>query len=150
MEIHFEIATLEDLPDILEMMQDFNAIDNYPFNVKITEQTLMDFLGNTSLGRLWLTYMDDKIVGYVVLTFGFSFEYKGRDAFIDEFFIKKDFRHKGIGKKTMKFVLTAAKKLHVNAIHLEVEKHNKIGSKLYLKSGFNSTDRDLLTKCLIE
>jgi len=64
----------------------------------------------------------------VVLAFGFSFEYKGRDAFIDELFLKEAYRKKGIGGQTMRFVEQQAKELGVHAIHLEVEKSNRTGA----------------------
>ncbi|MFS4466819.1 GNAT family N-acetyltransferase [Maribacter sp. 2210JD10-5] len=149
MKVEFEIATIEYIPKLLEMMRGFNAVDNYSFNPKITEQNLTDFLSNESLGRLWLISVEDKPIGYVVLTFGFSFEYGGRDAFIDELFIKERFRGKGIGTKTMEFILTEAKRLHINAIHLEVEKHNN-ANRLYKKLGFNSTNRELFVKRLTD
>ncbi len=38
MPTHFEIATLEFAKDILEMMGEFNTIDNYRFNKKITKK----------------------------------------------------------------------------------------------------------------
>jgi ribosomal protein S18 acetylase RimI-like enzyme len=98
------------------------------------------------LGRLWLIEVENQIAGYVCLAFCFSFEYGGRDAFIDEFFIKTKFRSQGIGQQTMDFLENASKKLGVNSIHLEVEKHNEAGSKLYLKKGYTDTGRHLLTK----
>ncbi|RKN83521.1 GNAT family N-acetyltransferase [Ulvibacterium marinum] len=150
MKVKFEIVIIEYIPKLLAMMGKFNAIYDYPFNAIITEQNLTEFLGNASLGRLWLIYAKSKPIGYFVLTFGFSFEYGGRDAFIDELFIEEDFRQRGVGKKTMKFVLSEAKRLHIKAVHLEVEKHNKKGHQLYIKSGFMSTYRELLTNCLIE
>lgn len=148
MKTGFKIATLESVSDVLEMMKEFNTIDNYQFNKKITEKNLRDFLCNPELGRLWLIQIDGMIIGYIVLTFGFSFEYQGKDAFIDEFFIREDFRKKGIGKRTLEFVLSKAEKLGVKALHLEVEKHNN-ANRLYKGMGFDSIGRELLTKRLV-
>ncbi len=143
----FEMASLESIPHILAMMEAFNAIDHYPFHRERTEKILADFLGTTELGKLWLIRIDGELIGYIVLTFGFSFEYKGKDAFIDEFFIKKGFRNRGIGKKTLEFALSEAKKMNVKALHLEVENHNR-ASRLYKKIGFAPSQRTLLTKRL--
>ena len=142
----FQSGSEELIPEILEMMADFNAIDNYSFDQEIGKQNLKEFLSNDRLGRLWTIHRSNQVVGYIALTFGFSFEYKGKDAFIDEFFIKEEFRNMGIGQETMEFVEKRAAALGVKAIHLEVEKHNQKGNKLYTKQGYKSNSRMLLSK----
>ena len=82
--IHFLLGHPGFIPKILEMMEAFYAIDDYPFDGQNAEATLRHFLENENLGRLWLIQSGSQIVGYIVLTFGFSFEYSGKDAFIDE------------------------------------------------------------------
>ncbi len=128
------------------MMAAFNKIDGYDFDRILYEKNLLEFSVNKSLGRLFLIKIQHKSIGYIVLTFGFSFEYKGKDAFIDEFYIKDEYRNKGVGKKTMEFIETIARKLDIQAIHLEVEKHNSHANNLYTKQGFMTNSRNLFTK----
>jgi ribosomal protein S18 acetylase RimI-like enzyme len=85
-------------------------------------------------------------VGYVILTFGYNIEYKGRDAFIDEFYIEKEYRSRGIGKETMDYVVKESKKLGIKAIHLEVERNNETAKNLYLKFQFKDNVRILMTR----
>lgn len=145
MNINFNIATKENIPEILNMMQDFYSIDNYEFNSEIGKENLLKFINNNELGKLWLIELEEIIVGYVVLTYGFSFEYQGRDAFIDELYLKAEYRNQGIGKATLIFLKQQAIKSEINAIHLEVEKHNKKGSELYKKNGYKVSNRILMT-----
>ena len=79
---------------------------------------------------------------------GFSFEYGGHDALVDEFFLKEEYRSLGIGGKTIDFVSAQAKILNINALHLEVELDNINARNLYLKKGFVDNNRTLLTKRL--
>jgi GNAT superfamily N-acetyltransferase len=146
MEIRFNLAKPQHIDDIVSMMKAFNAIDNYPFDEALRRKNLSSFIENTLLGRLWLITHEDYIVGYAVLAFGFSFEFKGRDAFIDELYIEESFRGKGIGGKTLDYILAQAKDLGINAIHLEVEKHNERGNLLYQKKGFKDHHRFLMTR----
>lgn len=146
MKVKILSAKNSQIPEILGMMTEFNTIDNYHFDKKIGNNNLIDFISNSELGKLWVIYLEDKIVGYIILTFGFSFEYEGRDAFIDEFFIKEGFRNQGIGRQTMELIDVQAKELGINAIHLEVERQNQKGNRLYLSQGYKSNDRMLLTK----
>jgi len=146
MHINFTIATEKNIPEILDMMEAFNAIDHYPFRRDKTRKNLMEFLANPSLGRLWLINHDNLTVGYIVLAYGYSFEHDGKDAFIDELFIKADYRNKGIGKLAMDYIQTASQKLGVKVIHLEVEPNNKNGLKLYKEKGYTDNGRYLLSK----
>ena len=148
MEISLRPATSVSLPDILEMMAEFNAIDDYPFDRTSRRRDLEHFLANRMLGRLWTIMLGQRIVGYLVLSFGFSFEYGGRDAFIDEFFIRERFRNQGIGSQVMPIVEGLAGKLGVKALHLEVEPHNVEGRRVYEKSGYRGNERILLSKRL--
>ncbi|WP_109435320.1 MULTISPECIES: GNAT family N-acetyltransferase [Aquimarina] len=146
MEIVCKEYSNENISDILQMMKDFNTIDGYPFDAKIREKNLIEFTNKQSLGRLYLIKNRSNIIGYILLIFGFSFEYGGHDAFIDEFYIKDDFRNQGIGKMVLEFIEKQSQNLKINAIHLEVEHHNKSANHLYLKQGFKDNQRALLTK----
>lgn len=146
--IHLRLAENSDILEILAMMADFYAIDNYPFRKDDAEKNLQKFIANESLGRLSLIYQGEALTGYIVLTFGFSFEYGGRDAFIDEFYLKSHFRGQGIGSNVMDLIADQAKALGVNAIHLEVENQNEAGQALYRRKGFQNNNRSLLTRKL--
>ncbi len=149
MEIQYRLATLQDTEEVLQMMEAFYQIDHYLFEAAITRENIIHFIGNPALGRLWIVEIDQHVAGYIALTFGFSFEFKGKDAFIDEFFLKEPFRQQGVGTKTLQFVLQEAEMLGVKAVHLEVEKHNEAGKKLYRKLQFKDHERYLMTKRLL-
>ncbi|UZR99224.1 GNAT family N-acetyltransferase [Chondrinema litorale] len=146
METQFKLAAEEDIPLVLDMMKDFNEIYNYPFDAELGSINLNKLINNKELGRFWIIYQGGLIAGYVALTFGFSFEYKGRDAFIDELFLKESFRNKGIGKQTMEFLEKQAIDLDLGAIHMEVERENDKAMRLYSKQGYGDFDRNMLTK----
>ena len=146
MNLFFRSPEPTDLEKVLEMMEAFYRIDQYPFDASTTNKNLQYFLNNPALGRIWLILSDQNVIGYLVLAFGYSFEYQGRDAFLDEFFIVSPYRGKGIGRKTIEFLESEARRLDVRAIHLEVERHNKKAQNLYKNYGFMSNDRLLMTK----
>ena len=148
MKIDFKIASEEDVPEILTMMEQFNSIDNYPFDKEKTQGNLLQFLADHNLGRTWVIIYDKLVIGYVVLAFGYSFEHDGKDAFIDELFLKTEFRRKGIGRLSMDFIQNEAPKFGVKVIHLEVERHNNRGMKLYKENGFKDNGRVLMSKKL--
>src|SRR5438132_4313737 len=107
MEPNFRLANTTDIDILIDFMRQFYAIDNYPFEEAAARTAMQTIVQDSSLGRVWLINNGDEAVGYIVLTFGFSLEYRGRDAFIDEFFVLAPLRNQGIGSKTIEFVLAA-------------------------------------------
>lgn len=148
MEIEFRPATENDVPVILDMMEQFNAIDHYPFYKDKTRANLLMFLASEQLGKAWLIEADQLVIGYIVLAFGFSFEHGGRYGFVDEVYMDAAYRGKGIGKRCIDFLLSEAPQLGVQVFYLEVEPHNQAGVKLYREKGFRENGRILLTKKL--
>lgn len=126
------------------MMHDFYAIDNYPIDIEVSKKLFQEFIYDEKLGKVWLIYIDEIIVGYVILTFVFSFEYKGRIAFLDELYIKESYRGKGIGKNAIDFIKEQASNQNVKLIYLEVENHNEKAQKLYLANDFEVHNRKIL------
>lgn len=146
MNTRFKLAEKADLPAILGLMEIFNSIDGYPFNPSLTGSNLERFTSDPNLGRLWAIWQEERIVGYFALTFGFSFEFKGRDAFLDELFLLPEYRNQGIGQKVLEFVFQEATSLQIKCIHLEVEYHNETAVHLYQKFGFKKHERHMMSK----
>ncbi len=120
----------------------------YFFDESVVRDALRRFLASPDLGQAWIFFDDETPVGYIVLTFGYSFEYHGRDSFIDELYIEPEYRRQGIGRRAMQFVEERARKLGVNAIHLEVDQGNDPAAELYRRAGYNDHSRFLMTKWL--
>ena len=146
MKINCRLAEKKDFPSLLSMMADFNAIDGYHFDEATTGKNLEKFISNEQLGKLWLIYAEENLIGYVVLAACFSFEFKGFTAFIDELYLVESYRGKGIGGLVIDFAEAEAQLMQIKALHLEVERHNAKGKKLYEKKGFKEHGRALMTK----
>lgn len=145
-EIELIEARIQDISVCMQMMENFYAIDHYPFDLNKAEDNFKIFVANKNLGRYFLVKQAEDIIGYIILSVGFSFEYHGKDSFIDEFYLLNEFRGLGIGQEVLKQVSIEAGRLGINAIHLEVENDNQRANQLYLKNGFKGNKRSLLTK----
>lgn len=140
----FRPIQTSNIDTIVPMMQEFYSIDNYPIDIAISKALFLEFIENPHLGKAWLIYSDEEIVGYIILTFVFSFEYKGTIAFLDELYISDKARGKGIGKKALDFIHQEALSLSLKIIYLEIENHNEIAQKLYLSKDFVVHNRSLM------
>jgi ribosomal protein S18 acetylase RimI-like enzyme len=102
----------------------------------------------TMIGRVFLITMGGEITGYAVLTFGYSLEFRGRDAFVDELYLRDEYRGRGIGKRALEFLAGVCADNGVCAMRLEVERSNTRAQSVYRKFGFEDHDRYLMTKWL--
>lgn len=142
--IHFKPLVTTDIETIVLLMQDFYAIDNYPIDLKVSKSLFKEFIANENLGKAWLILNEEEVVGYVILTFIFSFEYQGKIAFLDELYLTKQARGKGIGSQTVSFVKDKSTELGLKLIYLEIENHNQNAQKLYIANGFELHNRKLM------
>jgi ribosomal protein S18 acetylase RimI-like enzyme len=146
-ELSLREVTATDVPLLIPMMRQLALQEPaLPFDERAVAAAWTQFLANAEFGRAWLLCVGSELAGYVILTLGFSFEYRGRDAFIDELYIDVKFRRKGLGRRAIEFVEERARELHVNAIHLEVDRSNAAALELYRRSGYVDHDRYLMTK----
>ena len=138
-------ANPNDLPRLMDLMTDFYRESGYRLDQRRSKIAFAAILEEPSLGLVWILEKDGRSVGYMVLTLGFSMEYGGRDAFLDDLFIHRDHRGVGLGKAALKTLLHACRDLDVRAVHLEVERTNAAAKTLYSKFGFKNNQRQLLT-----
>lgn len=146
METTFKPADNLDTEILIQFIQEFCEYDGHPFDEATVCTALEKILNDNSLGRVWLIQQDNQAIGYIVLTFGYSLEYRGRDAFIDEFYIRETYRGQGVGVKTVQFIESVCPSLEIKALHLEVERENTIAQSFYRKVGFTDQNRYLMTK----
>ena len=131
---------------LLDFMQSYYAYDGHGFDREKARPALVALLRDPDLGRAWLILDGDSPVGYVVICFGYSLEWLGRDAFVDELYLREEYRGRGWGEKTMAFIEEAARELGVRVLHLEVMKGNDGAMHLYRKLGFQGHASTFLSK----
>ena len=146
MTIHYRVAAIADLTTLLELVEEFHQHEKLPFDATLDREVLRHFLTDESFGRAWLIEQDDAVIGYLVLTLSFSVEYRGRDAFIDELYLRPQYRGQGIGTQLLAFAEAACRRLKVRALHLEVHIENPDAQRFYHRAGYQNYDRLLMTK----
>lgn len=105
------ILTPEQIDYMVENFQSENAIKEQIANENYTYYFLIT---------------DGKVAGYTGVSD------KGEYLFLSKLYIKKEFRHQGIGRKAFEEI----KKLGFDKIQLTVNKYNKNTIEAYLKYGF--------------
>ena len=123
--------------EIHSLIIEFYGLTTDNPKAKELSSTLSELLTHPKYGAVFLIKQASEFVGYAALCYSFSLEYGGRDAFIDEFFIRKDFRNKKIGSEVLDYLCKYAKTTGVKALHTEIKEKNKEAERLYERKGFS-------------
>jgi GNAT superfamily N-acetyltransferase len=142
----FRVAEESDAGKLLEFMRAYYAFGGHGFDQEKAAVALAGLLRDSGLGRVWLVLDEEVAVGYIVLCFGYSLEWLGRDAFVDEFYLREDYRGRGWGRKAMAFLEEAARSLGIRTLHLEVVRQNAAALQVYGRLGFEEHESRLMSK----
>jgi len=148
MQIDLSPCTGEEWDILTAFVAAFCAEDGHAHGPR-NEATLRELMANPALGRALMIRRDRVPAGYVVLCYGFSLEFHGRDAFIDEFYVAPEHRGHGIGAQVLDLLEEVARADGVKALHLEVMDGNESATRLYTRHGFETRKSRLMTKRLV-
>ena len=143
--IRLRPATEADAPGLLALMATYYAEDSYPLDASRAAAALTPLLSDGPPGRAWVFVREADVVGYVVATLGYSMEYGGTDAFVDELYLAPDVRGAGLGTQALATVEDWCRAQGAGAVHLEVERHREQAQALYRRRGYRDNGRLLLS-----
>lgn len=108
-------------------------------NVSISDKKIMktchEFTVHPEKGAIIVFEFEKSIIGYAILFKGWSNEQSKDIIFIDELYVNKQFRNKGIGGNCVKYIIRTFKN-KASALILAVEPGNEKVENLYKKIGF--------------
>jgi diamine N-acetyltransferase len=142
----FRVAGPGDLELLLPFVREFWAIERIPFVEPAVRRALGGILARPELGRVVVIELESVPVGYYVLTLGYSLEFGGRDAFVDELYLREPQRSRGLGARALEHAAGLCAELGAGALHLEVDHVNPRARALYERSGFAVHERALMTR----
>jgi GNAT superfamily N-acetyltransferase len=145
MRIDLREAGVHDCDLLLALMRGLYGAEHIAFDEARAERALAGLLADPGLGRVWMIERDGRPVGYAVLTLGYSLEFGGRFALLDELFIQEEHRGAGVGRRALAQIAEACRGLGLMAVRLEVGRTNRMAQGLYQKVGYETHDRDLMT-----
>jgi ribosomal protein S18 acetylase RimI-like enzyme len=144
----FRQATTADHKLVLTLLCDFYAEDGLTYDAT-TDAALLALLADPSLGRVVLVIDEgDTPVGYLVVAFGYSLEFRGKDAFVDELYVAPTHRDRGLGREALREAESLCREAGIRALHLEVRPDNARARRLYGSSGYADREYYLMSKKL--
>jgi GNAT superfamily N-acetyltransferase len=147
----FRPASDADLEALLTLQGEYYEEDGYPFSLEDARVAASTLVGEPSLGSAWIAEENGELAGFLIVTYGWSLEYNGKDAFVDELYVRPRFRGHGLGREGLGLAEWVCRGAGVRALHLEVERRRHDRTRqMYRRAGFVEHDRYLMTKRLDE
>lgn len=141
-------AAVADLDLLVRMHEEFSLEDRQAFDAAAARAALDALLREPRFGRAWVIENDDRAAGYLAVCFGYSIEFRGRDAFVDELYVRPPQRGRGLGREALNVAEVACRDAGIVALHLEVRRGNQAARQLYRSAGFSERESYLMTKKL--
>lgn len=141
-------ATDDDVPAILAMMADFNAIEAIPFDRDAFAPRVRELIASPQIGGILVFQFGKETVGYAIVTYGWDLEFAGRDAFLAELYVAGKWRRRGLGRQGLAAAESHAARGGAHALHLLVRHDNAPARLLYDDAGFKTQPRLVMSKLL--
>ncbi|WP_170477920.1 GNAT family N-acetyltransferase [Ruegeria arenilitoris] len=139
-----KLARPEDLNRLMDLVTAFHAEHGIDQDQDKQQKAILPLLEGIPHGCIYLIGPSRAPLGYIIITFGWSVEFGGMDAFVDEIYIRPAVRGRGIATEVLHDLPKALSGAGLTALHLEVDRANETAQSLYLRSGFKPRDRYML------
>ena len=134
------LATAEDLAKLLPLVAAFHEQQSYDTSPDHQRDAITPLLDGSPHGAVWLIGPRRAPVGYVVVSFGWSVEFGGLDAIVDELFIRSAVRKRGMGGEALDGLAKALREGGIRAMHLEARLGDETLQRFYARAHFKARD----------
>ncbi len=148
MNISYKLASPEELEVLIDLVGEYHIFESLSSSRDKRRTSLIPLLDpDKDYGFILVAFCDSQLVGYVAICYGYTIEFGGRDAFVDEFYVMEKMRNKGIGFSLLEKAKIEALKNSINVLHLEVAVENATAKSFYKKNGFLARENFHLMSC---
>ncbi len=134
------LATAGDTEKLIALIARYHAFEGLETTDEQRRAALDTLFSGEVQTAIWLIGPRKSPVGYIAISFGFSIRLGGRNAFIDEFFIRDSVRGRGMGSQTLATIVPLLRQLGICSLHMEIPQNNSGARRLYERAGFQSRD----------
>ena len=127
-------AARTDLDALVELAIEFRSVGGEGSDRATIVDGFGGLLGDDTHGVVWVAIDADELVGYAVVTWGWSIEIGGLDVVLDEIFTRR--RGTGVGSALIEHLERDCRDRGVKRIFLETELVNDRARRLYERHGY--------------
>ena len=126
-------AIISDMNEVLNMIKELANFEKAKGQVNLSlEKLIKDGFGDDKIYDALVVETQGKLCGYAIYYNSYS-TWKGRALYLEDIFVRKEFRNKGIGEKLFMQVINIAIKRNANRLDWQVLKWNTSAINFYKK-----------------
>lgn len=134
-ELTFRDAERKDIPLVLSFIRQIAEYEKMSDAVIADEKTLEKYLFDQKRAEVFFAMEDNKEIGFALYYFNFS-TFVGRSGlYLEDVFIKQEYRHKGYGKAILKKLAEKARDLNYGRMEWVCLNWNKPSIAFYTSLG---------------
>ena len=143
MSIHIEKAVEKNIPQIIAFLREFAEYEKLLDYLEVTEERLkIALFGENKIAEAIVAFDDETAVGYAIFFPHFSTFRGQRGFFLEDIYIREDFRGRGVGEMMLKHIANLAKSRGFERIDFQVLEWNAPAIGFYEKLGAERNDED--------
>lgn len=137
------LANAGDIEQLLPLVAAFHAEKDTDTASVDPRDAVLPLLDGSPHGAIWLIGPRRAPVGYVAVSFGWSLEYGGVRAMVDEIYVRHAVRGRGMGFEALNGIALALGTGGVQVLCLEVERDDARALRFYSRARFVPRDNAL-------
>jgi len=130
--IHTRYATLEDISSIYELVRELAIYEKAEDQFLIDKEYYIREFNKGTFSAI-VAEQESEIIGMTLYYMTYS-TWKGRMLYLEDFVVKAEHRHKGVGQRLYDAFLAEAKKLDARMVKWQVLDWNEPAVKFYKKN----------------
>jgi len=141
MKKEISIACLNDLPELVELLNDLFTQDiEFVPDFKKQKSGLEAIINNPEIGEILVLKGEGKILGMVSLLYSISTALGGKVAILEDMIIHQDYRQKGLGKELLNEAINFSKEQNCLRLTLLTDFNNDVAINFYQHFGFKKSE----------
>jgi GNAT superfamily N-acetyltransferase len=129
----------------VELMTEFYAEAGYALDRARAGEAFAAVLADERQGSVWIIQVEHQDVGHMVLTLRYAMEYGGLIACVDDLYVRRDWRNRGLATSALVEARTFCERDGIRALTVEVGQDNGSAQTVYRRVGFvDAVGRQLL------
>jgi GNAT superfamily N-acetyltransferase len=134
--MRIKIAEPENIPNIIALLREFAEYENLLEYVEVTEERLeIALFGERKTAEAIVAFDGETPIGYAIFYPNFATFRGQRGFYLEDIFITKSHRKKGVGEIMLKYIAKVARTRGFERIDFQVLQWNKPAIKFYEKLG---------------
>lgn len=135
-QLNIVLAERKDIPLIFKFIKELAEYEKLLNEVKATEEILaQNLFGEQKVAEVVIAYLDNEAIGFALYFYNFSTFLGKAGIYLEDLYVKPEFRGKGYGKSLLKHLAKLAKEKKCGRLEWWVLDWNKASINFYKNIG---------------